>query len=73
MRNITTIALTLVLASFAACSNNDSNNAVAAPSGNALVQSLVDDNTTDSAEPVEINDLDLQFSEDENAFSGLFD
>ncbi len=68
-----TLTLVLALSMLAACSDNDDDPVDTTPSGNSLVQSLVEDNTTDSAEPIDVNDLDLQFSEDENAFSGLFD
>ena len=54
----------------AACCDNDVDPVQTTPSGNSLVQDLIDDNTTDSAEPIEIDDLDLQFSEDENCLFG---
>lgn len=66
------IVLFLALA-LAACSDNDDDDGPDVPSGQALVTNLIQDNTTESAEPVEINDLDLEFSEDENAYSALFE
>ncbi len=67
------LAIALVLLALGACNHGHDDAPDAGPSGNGLVQSLISDNTTDSAEPVDVNDLDLQFSEDEDAFSGLFD
>ncbi len=58
----------------AACNDNDNDDddSPSGPSGNVLVTDLITNNTTDSAEPIEINDLDLEFSEDEDAFSDFF-
>lgn len=67
------LAIALGLLALGACGNGHDDGPDAGPSGNGLVQGLISDNTTDSAEPVDVNDLDLQFSEDEDAFSGLFD
>jgi len=66
---LSAVTLTLV----AGCHDSDDDDGPSTPSGNALVTSLIRDNTTDSAEPVELNDLDLDFSEDEGAFSDLLD
>ncbi len=69
------VALGLVIAAalFTGCGNggggNDGNDT---PSGQALAADLIRNNTTDSAEPIEVNDLDLQFSESEGAFSSFF-
>ena len=71
----TSLARAAVLAALLALSacNGDGGGSVAAPSGDALAQSLILDSTSDSAEPVEINDLDLDFSTDGTAFSGFFE
>ncbi len=76
MRTATSILFGLTLSFLAGCNNNNNNNGQdesATPSGEALVTSLIQDNTTDSAEPVDVNDLDLDFSEDGGAFSSLLD
>lgn len=67
------LAIAIALLALGACGHDKDHGVDAGPSGNGLVQSLIVDNTTDSAEPVDVNDLELQFSEDANAFSGLFD
>lgn len=64
----------LMLAAGLACAacHDDDDDDDNTPSGNALVTDLVTNNTSDSAEPIDINDLELEFSEDENAFSSFF-
>ena len=64
--------LLVVCCGVAACSDGDSDDGPATPSGESLVGQLITSNTTDSAEPVELNGLALQFSEDEDAFAGFF-
>jgi hypothetical protein len=71
MRRVGSNVLALLLVPLAACSSGGGGPAT--PSGDALVGSLLADNTTDSAEPVELNDLDLEFSEDEDAYAAFFD
>ncbi|MCY2959013.1 MAG: hypothetical protein NTY35_02520 [Planctomycetota bacterium] len=71
MKSFVTVLGLLALGACNSSNNDDAQDT--GPTGNSLVESLIIDNTTDSAEPVDINDLDLQFSEDENAFSGLFE
>jgi len=74
MNQFLCLCLSLSALGFTAChdSDDDDDDGPATPSGESLVSSLILDNTTESAEPVEINDLDLQFSEDEDAFSPFF-
>lgn len=72
MRTTLMIFSGIVLALCAGCHDSDDDGPTT-PSGNALVTSLIQDNTTDSAEPVDVNDLDLDFSEDEGAFSDILD
>lgn len=64
----------LLLAAGLACAacHDDDDDGTSGSSGDALVRDLVTNNTSDSAEPIDVNDLDLQFSGDENAFSDLF-
>jgi hypothetical protein len=73
MRKHLCLCLSLAALGITACHDSGGDdNGPATPSGESLVNSLILDNTTDSAEPVEINDLDLQFSESEDAFSSFF-
>ncbi len=65
-----TLAAIAVLALACACGGGGSQGA-AAPSGNALVQDLIRNQTSESAEPVDINGLDLAFSTDPEAFAGV--
>lgn len=63
------LACVLACATLAACGGGSSGT----PSGNAFVASQIAGNTNDTAEPVQINDSDLQFSENPAAFDALFD
>lgn len=56
----------------AGCHGDGDDDGPSAPSGQTLVGQLITSNTTDSAEPVELNGLDLQFSESETAFDAFF-
>lgn len=71
MSSRSTLVLAAALASvaLAACGGGSSGT----PSGNGFVTSQIANNTTDTAEPVEINDASLQFSENPAAFDALFD
>ncbi len=57
---------------FSACSDND-DEAPLLPSGEALTRDLLVNGTTETAEPIDVNGLSLQFSEDPNAFDDLLD
>ena len=54
------------------CSDSDDDPAPLLPSGEALTRDLIVNGTTDSADPIDVNGLNLQFSEDPNAFDDLF-
>jgi ABC-type glycerol-3-phosphate transport system substrate-binding protein len=69
---LTRVGLLAALLALSACSG-DGGGEISTPSGDALAQSLILDTTTDSAEPVEINDLDLDFGSDGAAFSAFFE
>jgi hypothetical protein len=62
----------LALGLCAACSDGDSDGGET-PSGQALVTSLIVDNTSLSAEPVGLNELELEFSNDPAAFDEFFE
>jgi len=61
-----------VLSSRAACSSSEDDEP-STPSATALTPPWIEEYTTDSAEPVDIEVLDLDLSEDEDAFSDLLD
>ena len=65
-------ALALFLVPLAACGGGSGGApAPAVSSGQSLVSGLISNNTSDSAEPVELEGLDLQFSDDPHAFDTL--
>lgn len=63
----------LVGLALAGCNDNDDDNGPVLPSGESLVRELIVNGTTESAEPIDVNGLNLQFSEDPNAFNDLLD
>jgi hypothetical protein len=67
LRRVLVVASVSVL--LAACGGGGSGS----PGGNKLVTSQIANNTNDTAEPVSINDSNLQFSENPAAFDSLFD
>jgi len=71
-RGLGLASLVILAAGFSACSNND-DDAPLLPSGEALTRDLIVNGTTETADPVDVNGLNLQFSEDPNAFNDLLD
>jgi hypothetical protein len=64
-------ALVLLGCGLAGCSDSD-DPAPLLPSGESLTRDLIVNGTTDSADPIDVNALDLQFSEDPHAFDDFF-
>lgn len=71
LRGLGCAAFVLLGLGLAGCSDSD-DPAPALPSGEALARDLVVNGTTESADPVDVNGLSLQFSEDPNAFDDFF-
>ncbi len=62
------LSLLGLLALLGACHDSDGSDAVSA---DALVTSLIQDQTTETGEPVEVNGVDLVFPADDAAFDDL--
>ena len=71
-RNLLAVLACAAAFSLAACHDDDDDGAVL-PSGESLTRDLLVNGTSDVAEPIELNGLDLQFSEDPDAFADLLD
>ena len=71
LRIVGRVAFALVAAGLAGCSDSD-DPAPLLPSGEGLARDLIANGTTDSADPVDVNGLNLTFSEDPDAFADFF-
>jgi hypothetical protein len=65
----TTIGFALLLGALCACHESDDDDGV--NSSDAFVTNLIQ-NTAEDTEPVSLDGVEFQFSEDENAFDALF-
>jgi hypothetical protein len=71
LRAIGRVAFALAVAGLAGCSDGD-DPAPLLPSGEGLARDLIANGTTDSADPIDVNGLNLEFSEDPDAFADFF-